>query len=79
MRYEGNITKNNHGNLICVPGSVIYTFLCKQKQKQTLPSKWKKYCTADVSVFSKAEMKRFYSASDSDIDTLKQASGSKNT
>ena len=68
---------NNHGNLICVSRSVIYTFLCKQKQ--TLPSKWKKYCTADVSIFSKAEMNRFYSASDSDIDALKQASSSKNT
>ena len=42
-------------------------------------SKWKKYRTADVSVFLKAEMNRFYSALDSDIDILKQASGSKNT
>ena len=71
--------KNNHGNLVCVSGPVDYTFLCKQKQKQTLPSKWKKYCTADVSIFSNAEMNRFYRASDSDIDALKQASGSKNT
>ena len=71
--------KNNHGNLVCVSGPVDYTFLCKQKQKQTLPSKLKKYCTADVSIFSKAEMNRFYSASDSDIDALEQASGSKNT
>ena len=30
-------------------------------------------------MFSKAEMNRFRSASDSDIDALKQASGSKNT
>ena len=57
----------------------MYTFLCKQKQKQTLPSKWEKYCIADVSLFSKAEMNRFYNASDSDIDALKQVSGSKNT
>ena len=57
----------------------MYTFLCKQKQKQTLPSKWEKYCIADVSLFSKAEMNRFYNASDSDIDTLKEVSGSKNT
>ena len=71
--------KNNHGNLVCVSGPVDYTFLCKQKQKQTLLSKWKKYCTADVSIFSNAEMNRFYRASDSDIDALKQASGSKNT
>ena len=70
--------RNNHGNLICVSRSVIYTFLCKQKQKQTLPSKWKTYCPADVSVFSKAEMNRFCSASDSDIDALKQACNSKN-
>ena len=35
--------------------------------------------TADVSLFSKAEMNRFYSASESHIDALKQASGSKNT
>ena len=59
--------------------SVDYTFLCKHKQKQTLPSKWEKYCTADVSLFLKVEMNRFYSASDSDIDVLKQVSGSKNT
>ena len=71
--------KNNDGSLICVSRSVIYTFLCKQKQKQTLPSKRKKYCTADVSIFSKTEMNRFYSASNSDIDALKQASSSKNT
>ena len=44
-----------------------------------MPSKWKKYRTADVSIFSRAEINRFYSASDSDIDVLKQASGSKNT
>ena len=68
---------NNHGNLICVSQSVIYTFLCKQKQ--TLLSRWKKYCTSDVSLFSKAEMIRFYSASDSDIDALKQANSSKST
>ena len=55
--------------------SVDYTFLCKHKQKQTLPSKWEKYCTADVSLF----LKVIYSASDSDIDVLKQVSGSKNT
>ena len=30
-------------------------------------------------MFSKAEMNRFHSASDSNIDALKQASGSKNT
>ena len=71
--------KNNHDNLICVSRSVIYTFLCKQIQKQTLPSQWKKYCAADVSIFSKAEMNRFCSASDSDTDALKQASSSKNT
>ena len=71
--------KNNHGNLIFVSGCVIYTFLCKQKQKQTLPPKWKKYCTADISIFSKAEMNRFCSASDPDTDALKQASSSKNT
>ena len=58
---------------------VIYTFLCKQKQKQTLPPKWKKYCAAYVSMFSKAERNRFYSASDSNMDALKQASSSKNT
>ena len=68
---------NNHGNLICVSQSVIYTFLCKQKQ--TLLSRWKKYCTSDVSLFSKAEMIRFYSASDSNIDALKQANSSKST
>ena len=44
-----------------------------------MPSNWKKYSTVDVSIFSKAKMNRFYSASDSDIDALKQASGSKNT
>ena len=44
-----------------------------------MPSKWKKYCTADVAIFSKAEMNKFYSTSDSDIDALKQASRSKNT
>ena len=54
-------------------------FLCKQKQKQSLPSKWKKYCTADLSIFSKTEMNRLYSASASDIDGLKQASSSRNT
>ena len=53
--------------------------MCKQKQKQTLPSKWRSNRTADTSVFSKAEMNLFYSASDSDIDALKQASSSKNT
>ena len=55
-----------------------YTFSCKQ-QKQILPPKWEKYCTANVSLFLKAEMNRFYSASDSDIDALKQVGGSKNT
>ena len=54
-------------------------FLCKQKQKKSLPSKWKKYCTADLSIFSKTEMNRLYSASESDIDGLKQASSSRNT
>ena len=44
---------------------------------QIFPSRWKKYCTADLSIFSKTEMNRFYSASDSDIDALKQASSSK--
>ena len=70
---------NCHSNLICVSWSVIYNSLCKQKQKQSLPSKWKNYCAADVSIFSKAEINRFYSASDSNIDALKQASSSKNT
>ena len=37
------------------------------------------YCTADVLIFSRAEMDRFYSASDSDIDVLKQTRSSKNT
>ena len=71
--------ENNHGNLISVSRSVIYNFLFKQKQKQTLSSKWKKYCTANVSIFSKAEMNRLYSPSDSDIDASKQASSNKNT
>ena len=66
---EGNFFKQFLGFIS------MYTFLCKQKQKQTLPSKWEKYCIADVSLFSKAEMNRFYNASDSDIDTLKQVSG----
>ena len=39
----------------------------------------KKYCTADESIFSKAKMNRFYSALDSNIDSLKQAGSSKNT
>ena len=52
--------QNSHGNLICLSRYVICTFLCKQKQKQTLPQKWKKYCTADVLIFSKAEMNIFY-------------------
>ena len=64
--------KKNHDNLIWVFWSVIYTFLCKQNQKQTLPSKWKKYCTADVSIFSKPKINRVYL-------TLKQTSSSKNT
>ena len=58
-------------NLICVYWSVIYTFLCKQKQKQALPSKRRKYCATDVSIFSKVEMKTFSSASDFDIDASK--------
>ena len=44
-----------------------------------MPPKWKKYCTADVSIFSKEQIDRFYSALDSDIDALKQADSSKNT
>ena len=50
---ESQNAKNNHGNLICVSRSVDYTFLCTQKQKQTLPSKWKRYCTADESLFQR--------------------------
>ena len=65
-----NVQKN-HDNLICVYWSVIYIFLCKQKQKQAWPSKRRKYCATDVSIFSKAEMKTFYSASDFDIDASK--------
>ena len=63
--------QKNHDNLICVYRSVIYTFLCKQEQKQALPSKRRKYCAMDVSIFSKPEMKTFYSASDFDIDASK--------
>ena len=49
------------------------------RNRRFTSSKWRKYCTPDVSIFSKAEMNRFYSPSDSDFDASKQASSNKNT
>ena len=75
------ITKceKNRGNLICVSWSVIYTFLCKQKQKQTFPSKRKNYLYCGRIDILKVEMNGIYSASDYDINTLKQGRSSKDT